>query len=110
MSPCPNTTQTQSTIRVWLVDDDERTRALLASLLCQENEIECSKGFSSTEDALDALRCESRPDVILLDVNLRGQSGIDALPGIKSLAPETKVLILTTFYDSEAKTQALRAG
>lgn len=105
-----NQIQTQRQIRVWLVDDDELSRNLLAELLHWENEIECLQGFSSAEDALHAFDLQSPPDVILLDIHMGGQSGIDALPGIKSLAPATQVLILTTFYDSDAKSQALQAG
>jgi DNA-binding NarL/FixJ family response regulator len=103
-------TQTRRPIRVWLVDDDEPTRSLLASLVQGKNEIECSQGFSSAEDALRALEVEIPPDLILLDLQMRGQSGIEALPKIKSAAPATQVLILTTFYDCEAKSRALQAG
>lgn len=102
--------QTRRQIRVWLVDDDATNRNLLAELLNGENEIECSQSFSSAEDVLIGLGRETPPDVMLLDVQMGGQSGIEALPRIKSLAPATQVVILTTFYDGEAKSQALRDG
>ncbi len=97
-------------ISVWLVDDDEAVRGLIASLLDGKAGIECSRQFSSAEAILEALAREPAPDVVLLDVNMGGQSGIDALPLIRTLAPMTRVLILTTFFDSRAKSKAFAAG
>jgi len=92
------------------VDDDKPLRVLLAELLSREDGIECNRCFCSAKAALAALAQESPPQVILLDIHLGPENGIDAIQPILSLAPTTRVLMLTTFYDSQEEAQALRAG
>jgi DNA-binding NarL/FixJ family response regulator len=97
-------------LNVWLVDDNDDYRQLLADLLGKEQGIECSRNFQSADAALSALASKSGPDVLLLDIQMKGQSGLDAIRPIKSLARETRVVMLTTFYDSERHSRAIRAG
>ena len=97
-------------LRVWHVDDSANFRDLLASFLDAERGVQCERSFPSAEAVLHALARETPPDVILLDIRMGGMSGLDALRPIRSLAPSTAVLLLTTFYDSYAKAQALRDG
>jgi DNA-binding NtrC family response regulator len=97
-------------IRVWLVDDDDCLRAGLADLLRREKDIECARDFRSADAALSTLASKPGPDVILLDIQMRGQNGLDAIRPIKTLARATRVLMLTTFYDSERHYRALHEG
>jgi len=97
-------------LRVWLVDDDKEFSSLLAGLLGQQGGIECSRYFPSAEAVLDALASEAPPDVILLDIDMGGLSGLDAIRPIKSLAGSTHVFMLTSFYDSQRRSRALRDG
>jgi DNA-binding NarL/FixJ family response regulator len=97
-------------IRLWLVDDSDLLREVLAENFAHEKSIESVRQFSSAESAIESLLTDAPPDVILLDRNMRGMSGIEALPAIKHLAPHTRVLIFTTFYDSHAALAAFRAG
>jgi CheY-like chemotaxis protein len=97
-------------LQVWLVDDSENFRSLLAALLEEEGELECGRQFPTAEAVIAALEKETPPDVILLDIRMPGMGGVAAVRPIKSLAPGTHVLMLTTFFDAQAKGQALRDG
>jgi DNA-binding NarL/FixJ family response regulator len=97
-------------VRVWLVDDNNEFRSLFAELLAHETGFDCSRDFPSSEAVLDALAWETPPDVILLDVQMRGECGLDAIRPIKSLTASTRVLMLTTCFDSIYRQRALREG
>ena len=101
---------TRSPLRIWLVDDNQDFRELLVKLLGTEPGYECAGQFSSAEALLEALVRETPPDVILLDIEMRGRSGLDALRSIRTLASATRVLILTTFNDTYNRARALREG
>jgi len=96
--------------RVWLVDDDEGVRPLLARLLSRVKGIECSREFSSPDALLAALQQEAAPDTIPLDVHLGAQNGVDFIRPIKARAPATRVVMISTFYDMEQASRALRTG
>ena len=97
-------------VRVWLVDDDDSFRELLATLLQLQEGVDCDRQFASAESAIEALAREPAPDVILLDVQMKGLSGLDAIRPIKELAAHTQILMLTAFYDSQRRARALREG
>jgi DNA-binding NtrC family response regulator len=96
--------------KLWLVDDDQEYREFLAGRFRLESDINCARQFSSAEAALVALIDGPPPDVILLDMNMGGMSGVDAVRPIKSLAPATRVLMLTSLYNLRAEADAFRAG
>ena len=97
-------------VRVWLVDDDSGFRSLLAQMLAEASGFDCSREFASAETLLEALASEPPPDVILLDNQMSGQYGVDALRPIKALAPSTRVLMLTTCFDSQLRQRVLHDG
>ena len=96
--------------RVWLVDDYKKYRILLAEILNGENDFVCERQFSSAESLLEALQRETAPDVIILDIEMSGLSGLDAIRPIKSLAPRTHVVMLSAFSDTERLFRAFREG
>ncbi len=98
------------TVSIWLVDDSENFRLLLAALLEDEGGLKCTRQFSCAEQVLAALAKESGPDIILLDNRMPGMGGLAAIAPIMSLAPDTRVLMLTTFGDMQVKAQAFRDG
>ena len=100
----------RGTLRVWLVDNDQEFCSLLARLLVLGGGIECPRSFPSAEAVLDALPCEKAPDVILLDIDMGGMSGLDAIRPIKARAGATHIFMLTAFYDSQRRCRALRDG
>ena len=96
-------------IRVLIYDDSEATRTSLDEL------IDTSEGFVSVGSFSDALNVAAqiaalKPDVVLMDINMPGISGIDATRLIKSVHPEIKVLIQTAFDSDENVFGSLKAG
>jgi two-component system response regulator DevR len=92
-----------------LVDDHEVVREGLRLVLEAEGDIQVVAEASTVEDAVrTALQC--RPDVVLMDVRLADGSGTVATREIRTQAPETKVLMLTSFDDDEAIFASIMAG
>lgn len=96
-------------IRVLVVDDHAVMRSGLRLLLERESDIECAGEAGTAADAIREARF-LEPDVIVLDVTMPGQSGIDALPAIRSAAPGAKVLVLSMQDDPSYVREAFAAG
>lgn len=99
-----------SPVRVWLVDDNESIRTLVAELLSLQGGIECARHFSSPDELLSALASKPGPDVILLDVQMGDRNGLDAVRPIKSLTRSTRVLMFTTCFNPKWRERALEDG
>jgi DNA-binding NarL/FixJ family response regulator len=100
----------RSRVRVWLTDDNIGFRNMLVHLLDRAGEFECERQFHSAESLLGGLAEGPVPDVILLDIEMGGMTGVDALRPIRALAPNARVLIVTTFFDPMYETRASRDG
>ena len=96
-------------IRVLIVDDHAVVRAGLRLLLEREDDIECAGEAGNANDAVREARY-LKPDVIVLDVTMPDQSGIDALPAIQAAAPDAKVLVLSMHDDPSYVHEAFAAG
>ena len=96
-------------IRVAIVEDDERVRGSLAMLVGGTPGFELIGSFSDAETAIEYLP-KSQPDVVLMDVQLPKQSGIDCVRKIKPSLLRTQIVILTVYQDEECVFDALRAG
>jgi len=99
----------KSVIRVLIVEDDDGVRESIAELLGRAEKIECVGQFGAAEAALRQFPVLV-PDVAMLDINLPRMSGIQCAKQIKAARPETQILMLTIYDDSEQVFQALRAG
>jgi DNA-binding NarL/FixJ family response regulator len=97
-------------ITVWLVEDNETFRNTVARALMHVPGIECAHCFPNAEEALDALEAGAVADVILLDVELPGMSGIDAVRRIRALSPSTRVIMLTVVDSHNRIFNAICAG
>ncbi len=100
-------------IRVFLVDDQALIRRGLRSLLKPEPDLLVMGEAEHGELALAALKALDpidRPDVILMDIRMPVMDGVAATGAIVSAFPTIRVLILTTFDDTEYVTRALQAG
>jgi DNA-binding NarL/FixJ family response regulator len=97
-------------VKVWLVDDNDQLRTLLAEVLGHQEGIECARHFSSPDALLSELASKPGPDVILLDVQMGDRNGLDAVRPIKSLTRSTRVLMFTTCNNPEWRKRALNDG
>ncbi len=98
-------------IRLALIEDDPEVRTLLHGYLCHQPEFECVLLAESVEDFLHELPdLRQPPEVVLLDVNLPGLSGIEALPLLRQKLPATDFVMQTVFDDADRIYQALCAG
>ncbi|MES2571964.1 MAG: response regulator transcription factor [Verrucomicrobiota bacterium] len=96
-------------VRVALVEDDSSTRELLVEWFFEAADFQCVGAYGDVESALEALP-RQLPDVILLDVNLPGISGVEGARRLKQLLPQTQIVMLTVYEDSEHVFAALAAG
>lgn len=96
-------------IKVAIVEDDRRIRESLAELLEAAPGLRFAGAFANAEDGLRELP-RLRPEVLLLDINLPGLSGIEAVARLRELLPGTAVLMLTVYEDADQIFRALQNG
>lgn len=96
-------------IKILLVEDHEIVRTALRMMMDNWPEWEVAGEAATAPEALEKASL-SQPDIILLDVNLRGESGLAILPELLSAAPQSKVLLLTGSQDQEIHRLAVRSG
>jgi two-component system response regulator NreC len=96
-------------IRLLITDDHGVLRAGLRALLSKEPDLEVVGAAASGEEAL-RLTSELEPDVVLMDINLRGESGIESTRRILESRPDARVLMLTVHEDELYLQAALQAG
>ena len=96
-------------VRVLIVDDHAVVRAGLKLLLEAEDDLDPVGEAGTARDAIFRAR-SLKPDVILLDVVMPDQSGLDVLPTLIHEQPETKILILSMQDDPQYVRQAFAAG
>lgn len=94
---------------VMICDDDPIVRAALASYLDRESDLSVVAAVDCAEQALEVLD-EHSPDVVLMDIALPGQDGLEATARIREQRPQSSVLALTTFGTDEHLRAALAAG
>jgi DNA-binding NarL/FixJ family response regulator len=97
------------TIRVLLVDDQELIREGLSIILDAEPDINV---VGAAADGREGVRLATslRPAVILMDIKMPRMDGIEATRQIKTILPDTPVIILTTYGDDELIFECIRAG
>jgi two-component system response regulator DevR len=96
-------------IRLLIVDDHEVVRLGLRTLLTDEADLEVVAEAGTAEQALVQV-ANHHPDVVILDIQLPGRSGLEACQEIRRKFPETQVVILTSHGGESFAEQALRAG
>ncbi len=96
-------------IKVSIVEDNRGTRESLAELLGRAPALRCVGAHASGEEALRLIPGEA-PDVVLMDINLPGMSGIECVAKLKRQFPQTQVLMLTTYEESDLIFDSLRQG
>jgi DNA-binding NarL/FixJ family response regulator len=104
----PETTADRLIPRVLLVDDHDLFRSGLRNLL-DEQDVEVVGECDNGSDALEAVR-ELAPDVVVMDLNMPGISGVEATRQISMIAPLTRVLVLTISDQDDDVMDAVVAG
>jgi len=98
---------TSPSLRVWLVDDDTSIRWVLERAL--KNGGMVPKAFDAAEPALAALRTDA-PDVLITDIRMSGQSGLELLRRIHDVHPELPVIVMTAYSDLGNAVSAYESG
>ncbi|MGH8313742.1 MAG: nitrogen regulation protein NR(I) [Steroidobacterales bacterium] len=94
-------------LNVWLVDDDASIRWVLERALNQSGMLTTT--FGEARAVLDALR-RSAPDVLITDVRMPGESGIDLLRAIQTSRPDLPVIVMTAHSDLDSAVAAYEGG
>ena len=96
-------------IRIAIVDDHAIVRTGLRQFLGEQVDLRIVGEAASGREALDLVRAGGI-DVLLMDLNMPDQSGVDAMAAVKARAPELPVLILSGFPETHYATTLLRQG
>ncbi len=96
-------------IRVAIVEDNEKIRDGLATLIDGSEGFLCSATYGSAESALRQLP-SYKPDVVLMDIQLPGMSGIECVEKLRERDPAVQVMMLTVYEDDEKVFKSLVAG
>ncbi len=96
-------------ITVSIVEDSEETRKHLVAFLKGEPNVNCLSAYPNAEEAIPGVLAE-HPDVVLVDINLPGMSGIACVARLKAANAKLQLLMLTKYEESDAIFESLRAG
>ena len=96
-------------IRVLAADDHALMRKGIATLVNAETDMELVAEASTGAEAIDQF-IKHRPDVTLMDLQMPGMSGIDAIAGIRKEFPNARIIVLTTYRGDVQIMRALKAG
>jgi DNA-binding NarL/FixJ family response regulator len=99
----------KSKIRLAIVDDHGLLRQGIQSLLQEAEDIEIVATAASGEEAVTILATH-KPDVYLMDIVMRGMSGIEAARWIKEQSPETKIILISSEVSKEFIGAGIKAG
>jgi two-component system, NtrC family, nitrogen regulation response regulator GlnG len=98
---------THSTLSVWLVDDDPAIRWVLERAFGNDGMM--PRVFDAAEPALEALQNES-PDVLVTEIQLTGQSGLELLKTVRDLRPELPVIVMAAYSDLRSAVSSYQGG
>ena len=94
-------------VRIMIIEDDEEMRSLLKDFFEEE-------GFEtdSVSNGVDALRMFSKDhfDLVITDIRMPGLTGLDILPRIRRLKPETPVIVMTAYGSDDVRRRAFERG
>lgn len=95
--------------RILVVDDENIVRDGFVAILSFQTDI---KVVGEANDGIKAVELarQTKPDVILLDLKMPNQNGLETIPKIKAISPDSKILVLTGFDESDLAYQSIKAG
>jgi two-component system, NarL family, response regulator NreC len=97
------------TVTIVLADDHKVVRSGLRMLLESDDRWRVLDEAGSVSETVEVVR-ESRPQVLVLDLNMGGESSLDVIPQLRTEMPDTQIVVLTMQNDSAFARAALRAG
>jgi DNA-binding NarL/FixJ family response regulator len=98
-----------TTHTIALVEDDEALRETLAEIIAASPSWKLVAAYPAAEAALEAMK-ENCPEVVLMDIQLPGMSGIQCVAKLKEIHPEAQVLMVTVYDNNDRIFDALAAG
>jgi DNA-binding NarL/FixJ family response regulator len=96
-------------IGVSIVEDDANAREILAGWIKSSRDLHLVSNYGTGERAVVRLPSD-KPEIVLMDINLPGISGIECVRQLKQLLPDTQFLMLTVYEDSDYLFSALASG
>ena len=96
-------------IRILVVEDQNVVRDGLIAILSYQTDMEVVAEACDGIQAVDMAR-RTRPDVILLDMVMPRQDGLTSIPKLRMVVPDAKILVLSSFQESEMVYKAIKAG
>jgi Response regulator containing a CheY-like receiver domain and an HTH DNA-binding domain len=96
-------------IKVSIVEDNDQFRSTLGNVINRSEGFKCIGQYGSAEEALEEIP-KNVPDVVLMDINLPGMNGVECVARLKKLCPDTQIVMLTVYEDTDNIFNALKAG
>lgn len=96
-------------IKTAIIEDQERYREFLRMILSSSDKIEIIFEKAHCKNIIDDV-VKNMPEVLIMDIDLPGKSGIEAVEELKAIFPELKILMLTVFEDDDKIFGAIKSG
>lgn len=96
-------------IRILVADDESVVRDGVVTILSLQPDIKVVGEAGDGEQAVQIAR-QTKPDVILLDLHMPKMTGLEAIPHLKEVSPASRILVLTSFTESDLVYQSIKAG
>lgn len=96
-------------ITVSIVDDEKDLRQSIATFVNGSPGFKCISSYANAQEALEHLPTE-RPDVVLMDIHMKGMNGIECVERLKAIVPEIQIVMLTVYEDTDQIFKALSVG
>ncbi len=97
-------------INIVVVEDDELYRKSIQELINESEQLLCEQAFESCENAIEFVKKDYVPEVLLLDIDLPGMSGIEGIKHFKEISPASRIIMLTVFDDDDKIFNAICHG
>ncbi|QHI69949.1 response regulator [Tichowtungia aerotolerans] len=99
-----------TSVSLWIIEDNPDYRRELTDLLELVDTIECTGSFASYDEVRELFDELELPEIILLDLNLPGTNGLQAISELRRLSPASQVIVITVADHRKTVFDALRAG